>query len=1321
MPTDELQAILKKDPVIYTFTAKQLTEDPRKVDERYTVHAKTHMTLGDTKELEERVLSWLITNQGTLVGGVTGEYGMGKTSILIHLWKKCEEQGLLSVPPYVWLDFASNLDVAYSWAKYRLQQSPPALEKLEQLYSRYRAPLEASLAREATQRHGIDYDKAVGLVAGWLAEEKLTLDLAPERYLDFLAELAVLVTDAGLFKGVVVFTDELQVTVEKLSLRKCADILFRLASSLNERTGPYGFMVGIPRDTQGQLLAERSDIFVRLQKCRCFLDLASVYGRGFPRDLWRLLCERFELKDIESEVMKSEVLDALGDISHRPDLGNGPRSVVSAFNRIVHRYVSSHKTYELANLVDDCLSQEIVLSGPTYATRVRGLLGEPFAVGLEGLIKLLAAFPSGCPQDLVEGQGYAQALEELSQKAFGSVLRETPNGYALVALSTPSGGDEKTAVEREVQSYYRSYAGGAKELRDAVDGFRGAVVPHLFPTRTGQQIHGWECGGSHDWTWNRFGSDGFAWTIGLAGTFERSADYPARSIRLFICDEKTPKVRKPTEDEHFVVVFRLLDSDTPGSVVVSDDNQCVIFRMGLGLPIADYRIKGVSPDLLPRKLMTPAFLLGLVAHLRSRHTIPKHEEPLLGTVISDIAQSVTAAMFASSLVSDLEARDIEVSNEGRLLVSDLFRELCVRRFPDYATLITQPQWEKKLEDYVSALERVPRSAARGREPIDRGMPNADDNRREAAKLFNLGLGSFNIWAEALGSLFDLAEWKSAGRLRFKVHPLEREILQLIDQCPDEKGIVVAGKRCKRADGKEVVHRCLRRGYTNPEILFVMKRLGAARGFFKFDADRYFVYYEPLELEELKAQLEGTLEGYSMQSEAVADILGLRNTPLDTDPAIFRSDIAKVTGQDDFDVLAHKLEILKIRLCGLISGKLEELARRVESEQSTLADATTATEASSEAGALKRKLEGQASWLPEITRIQISVRGGLDQSLLQLRRMAKGLVPLITRLRKTANDKAALEVCGHDVLIEGSNDVISRLEEGSNGRSDLKHKLQYASSFTQWQTVLSASDAAWQSVLECQRFGGKGLVEEHVKVSKEIAENLKSLDRDGLKDWELYRASYEALRKRADGVVGEARRKFLQQKEELLRLLKESGSRVSLLRTSFDAGNPAESFEALFDEAWGFFAETIQELSKDVAEFKRDLEYIGSVLDRGRQVEESGLTQSIDQLADSISPLADIPIVALPGATTLTAELKRLGCSYAEALSQLRQKVAKPEPPTDDELRILKLFNKQQDMDLREVILEFADSEGNLDLEHVLEVTKRLFRKGLISIKMRKLS
>jgi hypothetical protein len=126
MSIDELKLIANKEHVISTWSAQSLVEKPADVEKDYMIHARTHLSLGDTAKYVDIALKWVGgDNKGTFIGAVLGEYGEGKTSFLIHLWDQSRQRKVLTVPPFEWGAFEDIPAAVVGWIHYVLRDTHP--------------------------------------------------------------------------------------------------------------------------------------------------------------------------------------------------------------------------------------------------------------------------------------------------------------------------------------------------------------------------------------------------------------------------------------------------------------------------------------------------------------------------------------------------------------------------------------------------------------------------------------------------------------------------------------------------------------------------------------------------------------------------------------------------------------------------------------------------------------------------------------------------------------------------------------------------------------------------------------------------------------------------------------------------------------------------------------------------------------------------------------------------------------------------------------------------------------------------------------------
>ena len=84
------------------------------------------------------------------------------------------------------------------------------------------------------------------------------------------------------------------------------------------------------------------------------LQLAEVYTREFPNWLWdHLTTANGAPARADSRSLSPSVLLSLGQFVERPDLANGPRTVVDVFCRAISRFQDTSSCYDVGDLVTD--------------------------------------------------------------------------------------------------------------------------------------------------------------------------------------------------------------------------------------------------------------------------------------------------------------------------------------------------------------------------------------------------------------------------------------------------------------------------------------------------------------------------------------------------------------------------------------------------------------------------------------------------------------------------------------------------------------------------------------------------------------------------------------------------------------------------------------------------------------------------------------------------------------------------------------------------------------------------------------------------------
>jgi len=302
IPIEELSFILEKNPIIHTANADELIQSPRQVEAHYTKHAMTHMSLGNIKDYEDRLFRYLIQNKRAFVGFVTGDYGLGKTSLLIYLWFLCEEKNVMAVPPFCWRTLDDFFLAVDSWIIFRLQQhNVKAVEQYRSISDMF---TKKSLEKEINELvlYGMQEEDAKEHILKKRKDGTLRLERRMIDLVQFCEQVTPFLKTIG-YRGLMIFTDELQESIQNLSPEKVFSYLFELADNMQDREGQFGFMVGMPTTTKVQLSDVRSDVLDRLANHRMVIDLTRVYTSQFAVELWQGFAEYFDFLPLKEQII----------------------------------------------------------------------------------------------------------------------------------------------------------------------------------------------------------------------------------------------------------------------------------------------------------------------------------------------------------------------------------------------------------------------------------------------------------------------------------------------------------------------------------------------------------------------------------------------------------------------------------------------------------------------------------------------------------------------------------------------------------------------------------------------------------------------------------------------------------------------------------------------------------------------------------------------------------------------------------------------------------------------------------------------------------
>ncbi len=853
MSLEGLQAILSKEEIVATQRATDLLERAEAVDEAYKRHVRTYVPLGrqvdngaggqSVANFERQVIQE-VRQGGAIRGYLTAEYGYGKTSTALYLWERARAANILVTPPFQLNRLTDLIVGCYGWARYELKRTRPNL--VDEARAIYESVMERNAETLARQYH-IDV-----AAARRMAQDKPEiLDLGPADYIRFFEDMTHLAQQAG-FEGVLILADEVQQYIEpeiKSGIKDPISPLFDVIGAILTRRNHlnFGLIMVIPPKEISLMRDIRGDLIHRVLQVS--LDLSTVYDNQFPERLWQRLAKSFDYEEHQTRILSPECLSALGQISARQDLADGPRTVVNVFRRATRRYIESgypaDDAYTPLHLIEDFLNGAIQYDSPK---KIPQIVTQALAHSLvrgnrerERAIKWAAAFPNeGLSRKIQERFGLQQAFDDLSQSAQGDLIISvgdvrTP-GFTLRGLDQVK--VDSDWLTMSIREFWRSYYETADPTKQrALTAFQQLLTQRVFT--------------SNLWTVTEIIPDGLTRNLGLVleGHFSGFArKFPKRCVHVRILwEDDTVRDANPLGD--VVVQIRLRryldlpeeDRRHRAEALQIDYNARQI-NLTLNLmaredgAISPTLERLVAPIVSPYKL-TPLLLLTMHETMEAKRTanlIPKPDDPQVRYFQSDLLDNIFRALFNVTVGAPVEAA------QERILEAALLR-LLDARYPEYDTLMRVSNWESSLTKYVNAIKHLETAHER------QGQISYEGLKEDVAMLFTLSNTGLDTFISNFPALIEVvqdfpsrrdAERGLRGAVRFKLHPLEQRIRAWLQAAPDTERIQAAGRNCEvhLLPANEIYRRAAQLGYREKEIDTALDLMNE-RGLLENDARR----------------------------------------------------------------------------------------------------------------------------------------------------------------------------------------------------------------------------------------------------------------------------------------------------------------------------------------------------------------------------------------------------------------------------------------------------------------------------------------------------
>ena len=701
---DHLQIL----PIADTVSGSAARENPKQTLEHYNRLANQFWLSSKVSEVADNVFSGVQTGQ-TRWGSLSGPYGFGKTASAIALWAHARDSEFLAIPPLSCTNFN---ELATGIAALAGVQNPKIKRQVDKLFRDVFTEGLKPMVQADAKRYAVPPQTVRKIYNDKFSAGQFTVDSHPHRTVEFLSKLAELATENS--KGLVIILDELQQLLGPLDAR--AIVQFReFVWGLRTERSPCGVILALDSLLEARLARWASDILHRIRESGPALQLTDIYTREFPEWLWNKFSSNGKQASLlPSAALSENVLTSLGQFVERPDLANGPRTVVDVFSRSIIHYQKTKSSYDIPNLVDDIHQGRFRYFGEGAAvqSRLTQIFSDEWILKDEGrqkLVTTLAAFPQGCSKKILHDQiSDKEQIKKARSELFAPLLVELSDGLALEPLQQVR--RTRTNWEQILSRCWETLPAHDALVAHAPEMIRRILIPVIFPKGTPTKP-----------IWESLSDDSrdalTGWHL-LQGTFDNA--YPRREVALYVA-EKEPEFWPEDVDVSIALVCDTsMDPgiDSKAELLDKNDGSCILMR----LSILKLLVDRIPADLQRyEKYIQPEPFRPLTI-LAALHDI----EAFLGTLIGNPDDNDTPLLpeeqvemekgkAFTKIVIDFILRELlngtvdmettaPISLRGPELLRALFIQACRRRFPQYQTLATTAKWQDVLSDYREGLK-----------------------------------------------------------------------------------------------------------------------------------------------------------------------------------------------------------------------------------------------------------------------------------------------------------------------------------------------------------------------------------------------------------------------------------------------------------------------------------------------------------------------------------------------------------------------------------------------------------------------------------------
>lgn len=1300
----ELTKVLKKNPVINTVSSEELISLPENVERKYMKHAMTHMSLGDTQDYEKRLFRYLVQNKRTFSGLVTGDFGLGKTSFLVYLWKQCIEKGIMAIPPFSWRSLDDLFQGITKWVSYKLEQfNMEALDEFMEIADHY---TKRSMKKEIDLlvNAGMDKQSATRHMEQKVREGTFRLDRTISELLQFLDKITPFLERNG-YAGLMVFTDELQITLSELAPEKVFQYMFELANETMTREGNYGIMIGLPLNSFVQMQQVKSDALDRFAQQKMLVDLSKIYTADFAVDLWEKYSSYFNFSGIADNIIDEFALKSLGQLTDctRKDIGNGPRSVISAFNAIINQYETTGKRYTVMNLVDDIMKENILLGERSkFISKVKSLLQKvENDSDYKQFIYVLAGFPLGCKPEILQYYGMMTIkTEQLLTEWLGKEIRQSRiEGYRLTALdevqSAPEGFFEQT-----IRNFFRYYQASDKDYQEkSIKSFNAAVVPELLTEKGHLQ---WNClfeqQTDEQIEFNQAASN--IYFTDLGGTYEKVKDrYPNRHLHIVTQSSlNIPNlVESDINDLNYGYVgqwiFFLDLTGEKENAIIKEDREHPAFSFTLNMKEKIEDTLPMLSNLVPIEAIDVQLALNLIYYLTETTDVPPSEQQELEFVLKEIVDATIMTLFNQNM-KKINNSELEMRNHGRNILIELFEEMCQERYPNYHTLLVG-RLNQRMSHFKIFLENenIPLSIKRGAQPIANNYKrlSSTEKREQITTKFNMNTVSpFEQWMQNFPSLLSIGE---DGHLYAFIHPAEQLCLDIIQDSDLE--VHDNNKPCKAARLFDISEMLRHVGYVEDEIRYIYL-FGALRKLFQYESEKKVLYIKPLTIEEWKVTLQERLH----YIEQMKDELDLVNQRVKVDINKIAKGIEKLNDENMYEDLSKAVKEIELLLqqnmslyvnsqMNILSDKLNKSSRVLSELMTTLEEVVVTDESEKQEWFNSRQL--------------------VKEQMISLQTSYTQVFNARSAMHKTVPKDFSMSNNGIEYFVDLSSKVEDLHKNWDNLKKVRKNLEEDVKRWIGWRDYFETRLKLRDMIELLENLGLSHLIQEIDKVDEDLS---IFWENETIQSHEPWLKRIKVIRQVISEEINKSRDQFEEQKKIYQTILDESKIFISL-KTQFSETEQSKSYENLkeaFEEA---VHNQVENWLSQTELLEQRLTYLSEILD----VDVTNIEEEVYEVSTVLFHIqAKLQKEYKPEDLNPLATIQ-VGIQKARSLVQGAVQKGELDKKEED---LLKAMNAPA-VSLEELILSYADQSdsSNLDLEEVLKLITNLFKKNHVNIRIEK--